>query len=148
MKKVEFFVNISLQKKITIEVAEGEDAKFKARGMVYVEEMDAEEYRELLTSSRLDDVYVEEVTLEDKVQMAINDFDPFVLMPGHIDGAPYNEYKGLSNRIAAKIKQDMSKEEVVTIIVKELDFTFGMDFSRERCMRPAEKIHEFLIQQI
>lgn len=142
MKKVEVLVELTLQKRIKVEVEEVEEAEHKASNMI--DEMPREEYKEFLFSSRMPygGPFVEKVSLEAKVKMAIDDFDPYVIMPG--DGGPYDEYDGESRRISEKIKREMSKEEIAVIIAKEFSRSFNTDFTRERCMLPAEDIYDYL----
>ncbi|GAA0287898.1 hypothetical protein GGQ92_003013 [Gracilibacillus halotolerans] len=61
---------------------------------------------------------------------------------------PYDEYDGESSRIADKIEQDMSKEEIADIIAKEFTRSFNCDYTREECMDPAGEIHDYLVSQV
>jgi|SRR5690625_1186201 len=144
MKKVEVSVEIILQETIMIEVEENEEAECKAHKML--DEMTHEEYKEFLSSLRMPygGPFVEKVSLEAKVKMAIDGFDPYAIFPG--DDGPYDEYDGESRRIAEKIKRDMSKEEIADIIAKEFTRSFNRNFSIEGCMTPAEEIHDYLIR--
>ena len=146
MKKVEVLVRMRLEKKIVVEVEDVEEAERKAGEMI--DEMDREEYKEFLSSSRMPygGPFVEKVSLEAKVKMAIDGFDPYVLCPG-VD-APYDEYDGESSRIAEKIEHDMSKKEIADIIAKEFTRSFNTEFTIEECMWPAEKIYNYLKNQV
>lgn len=146
MKKVEVLVRMRLEKKIVVEVEDVEEAECKARNMI--DEMTREEYKEFLFSSRMPygGPFVEKISLEAKVKMAIDGFDPYAIYPG--DDGPYDEYDGESSRIAGKIKRDMSKEEIADIIAKEFTRSFNTDFTRDECIDPAKEIHDYLMNQI
>src|SRR5690625_2053756 len=101
MKKVEVLVRVRLEKKIVVEVENVEEEERKAGKMI--DEMTHEEYKEFLFSSRMPygGPFVNKVSLEDKVKMAIDSFDPYAIYPG--DDGPYDEYDGESGRIAEEI---------------------------------------------
>jgi len=145
MKKVEVSVKIILQKTITIEVEENEEAERKAHRMI--DDMAPEEYKEFLLSLRMPygGPFVEKISLEAKVKMAIDAFDPYAIFPG--DDGPYDEYDGESSRIAEEIQQGMSKEEIADIIAKEFTKSFNREFTIEDCMSPALKIYQYLIRR-
>ena len=142
MKEVEVLVELTLKKTLLIELEENEKAEPKA--MEVIREMTNEEYVELLTSCH-HDVYVEEMTKEAKVKIAIDGFDPYVILPGVC--GPSDEYDGESRRISEKIKPDMSKEKIADIIAKEFTWSFNRNFTIEECMWPAEEIYDYLIRQ-
>lgn len=146
MKKVEVLVRMTLEKRIVVEVKDVEEAECKVSKMI--DEMDREEYKEFLSSSRMPygGPFVEKVSLEAKVKMAIDGFDPYAVYPG--DDGPYDEYDGESGRIAEKIKHEMSKEEIADIIAKEFTRSFNTEFTIEDCMWPAEEIYDYLKHQV
>src|SRR5699024_8573828 len=103
-----------------------------------------EEYEGLLTSAKLDFIYVEGVSLYDKVKMAIDAFDPYVFLPGDLDGGPDDEYDSISERITNKIEGNMRLEEIAAIIGQEFEHSFGESFSVEDCLVAATTVYEYV----
>lgn len=146
MRKEEFRVSIYLQKNISLEVEEGEvleDVLERAWSMFHRNKITDAEYEELLATADLDFIHVEAVTLYNQVKEAIDNFDPYVLMPGHEDGAPDDEYDPISKRIADALDEEMPVEEIARVIGAEFHYSFDGDFPPERCMRPAKMLYEY-----
>ena len=80
--------------------------------------------------------------IESHVKVAIDKFDPYVLLPGQ--DAPLNEYDGESRRLAEKLYVGISKEKVEEIIAEEFTRSFGSTFTKEDCSSPALEIYENL----
>ncbi len=103
-----------------------------------------EKLKDFVITSLPGEVFPVKIDQDDRmfflVKVVIDEFDPFVLIPG---GIP-NEYDGESRRISEKIKSGMSKEEIADIITDEFNMSFGQDFTREESMWPAKYIYNFI----
>lgn len=145
MRKVEAEVSIYLTKHMTIELEDGEDLDEKVWRMVVAwESDDCEEYDKLLLSARLESVDTEEMNLKQKVRMAINRFDPYVLMPGHSDGAPLDEYDPLSDRIYRKLTPAYTVEQIGALVSQEFKKSFGRDFPLSETIHAAQLIYNYI----
>ena len=143
MKKFEVVISMDLEHKSVIEAESVETAEYEVRGAIH--QMSTEEFNEFLGSSRLryGKYFVDIVTPLEKVNSALNEFDPFVVLPEAKD-----EYFPLAIRISEKIKRNMSKEELADIIADEFAYSFGEEegFTRDNCMYPAEIVYDYLVK--
>lgn len=145
MKRVEAEVNIYLTKHMTIDLEDGEDLDEKVwRIVVGWESQNDEKYEKLLLGARLESVDTEEMSLKQKVRMAINRFDPYVLMPGHPDGAPLDEYDCLSDRIYRKLTPAYTVEQIGELIGQEFKRSFEQDFPLSETIYVAQWIYEYI----
>lgn len=146
MRKEELRISIVLEKYITVDLKEGEspaDVLDRASSTFHENHIEDELYEELLNSSELGFINVKSLTLCKQVKKAIDAFDPFVLMPGHEDGAPDDEYDPLSRRITDEIEVDMFVEEIAEVIRDEFFYSFDEEFSLKHCMKPAQMIYSY-----
>ncbi|WP_300380859.1 hypothetical protein [Clostridium sp.] len=81
-----------------------------------------------------------------KVKMAIDNFDPYCIFPN--DYGPYDEYDRESMIIASKIKVDMSKNEIASVIADVFTRWFNITYDIEHCLYPTEEIYEYLNGEI
>lgn len=81
-------------------------------------------------------------TIEARVKLAIDKFDPMCLHPG--DLAPADEYDGESRRIATKLYVGISEEQIAGIIAHEFTKAFAQTFTNDMCNSPALEIFHYL----
>lgn len=143
MKNVDVLVELNLEKIISVNVKEGEDAELKASRLVDQMIESDEEARTSLSSLIDYERYVREIDQEDKmfilVKKAIDSFDPYFVPPDS-----YDEYDGESKRISEKIEEEMTMEEIAEIMKDEFNWSFSADFTREDFFWSAERVYNLL----
>lgn len=139
MKKAEVIVKLKLENKLLVELVNNRIEETHILDII--EQLTDKECRDLLVSG-YSDFDIGLFTKEAIVKKVIDNFDPFIVMPGE-DG-PEDEYDGESRRITEKIEAGMSEKEIAEIIEKEFIYSFGADFPFEVYMWLAEDIHYYL----
>lgn len=145
MKKVEVGVELILTTHMTVDVEDEEEVREKVRCMIYGWETDfTEEYRQLIHNARLEYAVVEEISLKQKVRLAINLFDPYGLDPGGRDGAPLDEYDYLSDRIYRKLTPAYTVEQIGELVGREFSRSFGRNFPFSETIHVAQSIYDYI----
>jgi len=141
MQKKEIIVEVTMQKRMVLEVEADESKEYRLLEMIYA--MTPKQCKAFLTTG-LQEIEAIEFDKGKIVKRAIDNFDPYGIGPNA--GGPENEYYGRASWISDSIEDGMSVEEIADIIAEEFNFAFGSEYTRENCIGPAEEIHYFLYQ--
>jgi hypothetical protein len=77
------------------------------------------------------------------VKKAVDEFNPFCLLPD----APDDEFDSESRDIAGRINVNSTVEEIASIISSVFSRSFDEIFELKYCMKTAEKIHHSINQR-